>query len=107
MSRPVVLVVALPYVGATALAQLLAQREYDVVVPDVGLGEEPPSVSFDAVLTTLPIGDCAARVVVELPQTWNMPVRVTVDGVTEGLDASESDPITDVLEFLDRHVLAR
>ncbi len=107
MSRPVVLIVALPYVGATALAHLLEQREYDVIVPNLGLGEEPPSVKLDAVLTTLPVADYGARVVIELPLTWKTPVRVTVDGVTEGLDASASNPIGDLLDLLDRHVLAR
>jgi hypothetical protein len=107
VARPVVLVVASPYVGATALARLLEQRDYDVVVPDIGVGEEPPPGVFDAVLTTLPVGDYGARVVIELPATWTMPVRVTVDGVTEELVTRASDPMEEVLELLDRHVRAR
>lgn len=100
------LVVASPYVGATALARVLEQRGYEAVVPDIGAGEEPQARPFDAVLTTLPARDYRAPVVVELPSTWNVPVRVTVDGVTEELATRASDAMGEVLEVMDRHVRA-
>jgi hypothetical protein len=107
VSRPVVLVVAIPYVGATALAHLLAQRgRYDVVVPDFAAGEEAPALHFDAVLATLPAGDYGARVVVELPWNWEAPVLVTVDALTEEVATSGPDPIGEVLDVLDGHLFA-
>ncbi|HEV2068174.1 MAG TPA: hypothetical protein VGR26_00100 [Acidimicrobiales bacterium] len=104
--RPVVLVVAIPYLGATVLARLLEQRDrYDVVVPDFAAGEEAPSANFDAVLTTLPVPVDSAPVVIELPWNWDAPVLVTVDDVTEELEATSADPIGEVFDVLDRYVL--
>lgn len=108
VSRPVVLVVASPYVGATVLARLLEERDrYDVVVPDVGAGEEVPSVHFDAVLTTLPLPDYSAPVVIELPWNWETPVQLTVNDVKQELQMSGADAITEVLALLDRCVLTK
>ena len=105
MSRPVVLVVAIPYVGATALAGLVEQRGlYDVIVPDFGAGEGAPSMDFDAVLSTLPTSDFPAPVVIELPASWDLPLRATVDGTTMELEMSGPDPLTEVLDLLDHHL---
>ncbi len=107
MSRPVVLVVASPYVDATVLGRLLEERgRYEVVVPDLGAGEEVPPVHFDAVLTTLPVPDAAAPVVIELPWSWETPVRVRVHDVKRELQMTGSDPIADVLELLERSLSA-
>ena len=104
--RPVVLVVAIPYLGATVLARLLEQRgRYDVVVPDFAAGEEAPSANFDAVLTTLPVPVDSAPVVIELPWNWDAPVLVTVDDVTVELEVTSADPIGEVLDVLDGYVL--
>lgn len=106
MSPPVVLVVAIPYVGATALGYLLEQRgHYDVVVPDFDAGEEFPPAHLDAALTTLPLPADTARVVIELPWSWKSPVLVTVDGVTEQLEVTSADPIGEVLDALDHYVI--
>ena len=104
--RPVVLVVAIPYLGATVLGHLLEQRGgYDVVVPDFSAGERAASADFDAVLTTLPVRPDIAPVVIELPWNWETPVRVTVDDITEELEVTSADPIGEVLDVLDGHVL--
>lgn len=104
--RPVVLVVAIPYLGATVLARLLEQRgRYDVVVPDFAAGEEAPSARFDAVLTTLPVPVDSAPVVIELPWNWDDPVLVTVNDVTVELEVTSADPIGEVLDVLDGYVL--
>ncbi len=106
MSRPVVLVVAIPYVGATALGYLLEQRGgYDVMVPDFTAGEEAPFTHFDAVLTTLPVPDYTARVVIELPWNWKTPVLVTVNGTTDELQVTSDDPIGEVLNVLDHYLI--
>lgn len=105
MSRPVVLVVAVPYVGATALAGLVEQRGgYDVVVPDFGAGDGAPSIDFAAVLSTLPVPEYSAPVVIVLPSSWDTPLRVTVDEVTAELEMDGPDPLTEVLDLLDHHV---
>ncbi|HEV2070794.1 MAG TPA: hypothetical protein VGR26_13460 [Acidimicrobiales bacterium] len=106
MRRPAVLVLAIPYLGATVLARLLEQRgRYDVVVPDLAAGEEAPSANFDAVLTTLPVPVDTAPVVIELPWNWDAPVLVTVDHVTVELEVTSADPIGEVFDVLDRYVL--
>lgn len=99
------LVVGSPYVGATVLGRLLGELDlYDVVVPDIGAGEEVPSIHFDAVLTTLPVPDHSARVVIELPWDWETPVQLTVDQVKRELQISGPDPIAEVLALLHRCV---
>lgn len=103
--RPVVLVVAIPYLGATVLARLLEQRgRYDVVVPDFAAGEEAPPAKFDAVLTTVPVPVDTAPVVIELPWDWDAPVLVTVDDVTVELEVTSADPMGEVFDVLDRYV---
>ena len=107
VSRPVVLVVASPYAGATALSRLLSQQDrYDVVVPDIGAGEEVPSIHFDAVLATLRVPAYTAPVVIELPWSWDAPVQLTVNGVKQDVQVSGDDAMTEVLALLDRLVVA-
>ena len=106
VSRPVVLVVAIPYLGATVLGYLLEQRGgYDVVVPDFSAGEEAPSTDFDAVITTLPVPPTSAPVVIELPWNWKTPVRVTVNDITEELEVTSADPLGEIFDVLDDHIL--
>lgn len=104
--RPVVLVVAIPYLGATVLGDLLKQRGgYDVVVPDFSVGESAATTDFDAVLTTLPVPPNSAPVVIELPWNWETPVRVTVNDITEELEVTSADPFGEVFDVLDDHIL--
>ena len=106
VSRPVVLIVASPYSGATVLGSLLEQRgSYDVVVPDFSAGEEAPPGDVDAVLTTLPFPTNSAPVVIELPWNWKTAVRVTVDDIAEEMEVTSADPIGEVFDVLDHHVL--
>ena len=105
VSRPVVLVVAIPYLGATVLGDLLKQRGgYDVVVPDFSAGESAASTDFDAVLTTVPVSPDSAPIVIELPWDWETPVRVTVNEITEELEVTSADPIGEVFDVLDDRI---
>ncbi len=100
------LVVAIPYVGATALAHLLEQRHrYEIIVPDFAAGEEAPSTHFDAVVTTLPVPDYTAKVIIELPWNWKSPVLVTINDVTEELEVTGPDAIGEVFDLLDQYLL--
>src|SRR6266498_1476210 len=84
VARPRVLVVALPYVYATAIAaRLRHEQAYDVFAPNIGAGETAPPLAYDAVLTTGAITDVASEVVITLPViSFDDPVIVTVGGVT-------------------------
>ncbi len=104
--RRAVLVVAVPHVCASALAYYLRQGDmYDVHAPDVASGEALPGHRFDAVVTTVPVPEAVSDVVIELPQSFNGPVRVTVDGLTFPVSVSESHPIEDVARLLRRYVV--
>lgn len=106
VSRPTVLVVAVPQVCASALAFYLREAGvYDVHAPDVARGEPVPGRRFDAVLTTVPVPEAVADVVVELPQSFDSPVLVTVNGATFPVSLGESNPIEDVVVLLRRYVL--
>ncbi|MDQ4133541.1 MAG: hypothetical protein M3179_10120, partial [Actinomycetota bacterium] len=83
MRRPAVLVVAVPRVCASALAFSLAQGgRYDVYAPDVAAGEAVPVRRFDAVLTTVPVPEAIADVVIELPQSFDGAVMLTANDRT-------------------------
>ncbi len=75
-----------------------------MVVPDFGAGDGAPSIDFDAVLSTLPVPEYSAPVVIVLPSSWDTPLRVTVDEVTAELEIVGPDPLTEVLDLLDHHV---
>ncbi len=75
-----------------------------MVVPDFGAGDGAPSIDFDAVLSTLPVPEYSAPVVIVLPSSWDTPLRVTVDEVTAELEIDGPDPLTKVLDLLDHHV---
>lgn len=104
--RPAVLVVAVPRVCASALAFSLAQEDaYDLCAPDVAAGEALPGRRFDAVLTTVPAPDAVADVVIELPESFDRPVSVSLHDVTFPVTVSETHPIEDVAELLHRYLL--
>ncbi len=60
---------------------------------------------FDAVLTTLPVPERTAPVVIELPWTWETPVRLTVNDVKQELRVGGADAIREVLALLDKCLL--
>ena len=77
------LILAAPYVYATALAVCLRLEDTcDVVVPDIAAGQAPPRRRYDVMVTTADAGDfdgVAGEVVIRLPAvSWDEPVRVSV-----------------------------
>jgi len=85
MNRPRVLILAAPYVYATALAACLHLEDTcDVVVPDIAAGNAPPRQPYDVVVTTADAGDLdgvSGEIVITLPTTsWATPVLVRGGG---------------------------
>ncbi len=104
--RPAVLVVAVPRVCASALAFSLEQEDvYDVCAPDVTAGEPLPVRRFDAVVTTVPAPEALGDVVIELPESFDRPVTVSVHDVTFPVTVSENHPIEDVTHLLHRYLM--
>ena len=104
--RPAVLVVAVPRVCASALAFSLEQEDaYDLYAPDLTAGEALPCRRFDAVLTTVPAPEAVGDVIIELPESFDRPVTVSVRDRTFPVTVSENHPIEDVAELLHRYVL--
>jgi len=102
--RPAVLVVAIPHVCASALAFYLRQAEtFDVFAPDVAGGEGIPMRRFDAVLTTVPVPEAEGDMVIELPQSFDRPVTVSVRDLRFAVNVSETHPIEDVAGLLRRY----
>jgi hypothetical protein len=101
-----VLVVAVPRVCASALAFSLEQEDaYDLYAPDVAAGEALPVRRFDAVVTTVPAPEALGDVVIELPESFDRPLTVSVRDVTFPVIVSEHHPIEDVTELLHRYLL--
>ena len=104
--RPAVLVVAFPWVCASALAFSLGKEDvYDLYAPDLAGGEALPVRRFDAVLTTVPAPEAVGDVVIELPESFDLPVTVSVRDVTFPVTVSESHPLDDVSDLLHRYLL--
>ena len=104
--RPAVLVVAVPRVCGSALAFSLEQEDvYDVYAPDVTAGEPLPARRFDAVVTTVPAPEALGDVVIELPESFDRPVTVSVHDVTFPVTVSENHPLEDVTHLLHRYLL--
>ena len=106
VERPTVLVMAVPYVLATALEFNLRGR-YNVVAPNLDAGEPPPSMRWDAVVSIagVPVPKDISGVVIELPNTtFHEPVMVTVDERTIPVYVSAEYPMLDVVALLEHHV---
>ena len=106
VERPTILVMAVPYVLATALAFNL-RGGYNVVAPNLDAGEPAPSTRCDAVIriASVPIPKDISGVVIELPNTtFREPVMVTVDERTTPVHVSAEYPMLDVVALLERHV---
>ncbi|HVM01118.1 MAG TPA: hypothetical protein VM263_00500 [Acidimicrobiales bacterium] len=107
-TRPTVLVVAVPYVLATALAfELHRQGLYDVVVPAADPVQAARTTPCDAVLTALPLPARTAGVVIQLPPSFHEPVMVITGGATAAVTVDASRPIDDVMSLLARHLLLK
>jgi hypothetical protein len=99
-------VVAVPWVCASALAFSLEQEDaYDLYAPDVSAGEALPGRRFDAVLTTVPAPEAVGDVIIELPDSFDRPLTVSVHDRTFQVTVSENHPIEDVAELLHRYLL--
>ena len=106
VEQPTVLVLAVPYVLATALAFNL-QGRYNVVAPNLEAGETAPSRRWDAVLSLadVPVPKDISGVVIELPNTtFHEPVMVRVDERTTPVHVSAEYPMLDVVALLEHHV---
>lgn len=100
------IVLAVPHVFATLIAEALrARATYDVSVPDLRVGEWPHGGRYDAAITSMPVSTEVADVVMELPDAFDRPVRITAGGVTVELAVHVERPIEDALDALDRFVL--
>lgn len=108
VGRQTILVMAVPYVLATALAFNLRGR-YNVVAPDLDAGETVPSKQWDAVLSLagVPIPTGISRLVIELPDTsFDEPVMVRVDDRTTPVHVMGARPIQEVVALLEHHLSA-
>ena len=106
VERPTVLVMAVPYVLATALASNL-RGPYNVVAPNLDAGEPAPSLRWDAIVTItgVPVPTDIMGVVIELPNTtFHEPVMVTVDERTTPVHVSAEYPMLDVVALLEHHL---
>ena len=108
VERPTILVMAVPYVLATALAFDLGER-YNVVAPNLAAGETAPSVRWDAVLrfADVSIPKDFSGLVIELPITsFKDPVMVTVKDNTTPVHLTSKNPMLEVVALLEHHLLS-
>ena len=106
VERPTVLVMAVPYVLATALAFNLRGR-YNVVAPNLDAGETAPSRRWDAVLSVadVPVPEDISGVVIELPTTtFHEPMMVRMAERTTPVQVSAEYPILDFVALLEHHL---
>jgi len=106
VARPSVVVLAVPHVFATLIADALRERgTYEVTAPDLRLGEWPHDQRHDAAITSMPVSGEIADVVMELPDTFDRPLKITVGDVCVEVAVHVDRPIEDALDALDRFVL--
>lgn len=106
VDRPTILVMAVPYVLATALATNL-QTLYNVVAPNLDAGETAPSMRWDAVLAVaaVAIRKDISRVVIELPgSSFDEPVMVTANDCTTPVQLTRAHVMDDVVALLAAHL---
>ena len=106
MDRPVILVLVEPYVFASVIGDALRARgTYDVVSPDLRMEERPSGRHFAGAITSLPVSPAIADVVVELPDTFERPLRVTAGDQVAFVTVRIDHPIDDAVDALDQLVL--
>lgn len=102
------LIVTTPYVLATALAVHLRRRgPYDVVAPNLGIGEAVPAIRWDAVVASVTAPPQASGVLIELPTSFEYPVLVTDCQKTIAVTVDSVKPIEAVLSLLDEHLAGK
>lgn len=104
--RPTILVLAVPYVLATALASNIRPL-YDVVAPNLEAGEKAEGVGWDAVVTLGAVAseEDLSELVIGLPDTsFKEPVTVTVNHRKTYVRVSQDHPIEDIVAILRHHL---
>ena len=108
VERPTILVMAVPYVLATALAFDLGEG-YNVVAPNLAAGETAPSMRWDAVLSfaDVSIPEDISGLVIELPTiSFKDPVMVTVKDSTTPVHFTGENPMLELFALLEHHLLS-
>lgn len=104
-SDPAVLVLAVPYLYATVIAeQVEAVGLGPVVVPNLDDDEWLPAGRYRAVIASVPTPKVWGDITVELPLSFLDPVLVTVDDITVPVLVSHDHPLHDVAKLLTAHV---
>lgn len=108
MTRPAVLVLAVPHDHAVEIGDALRARDaYEVVVPDIAAGEAPPADRhFEGLISTMAVPGHVADVVIELPHGLDRPLTVTTGGISVWMAASVDHPIDDAINALDGVLLS-
>jgi len=105
-SRARVLVLAEPYLYATALAECIGHDgAFEVFTPNLAAGETARRRAYDAMITAGAVSDIPADVVIDLPDgSFAEPVVITVDGVTVPLYLDQRRPLDALVRLLHRYV---
>lgn len=88
-----------------AICDGLADRgAYDIVIPDLDRPELLAKTRIDGIISSYDIGRDLGAVMVELPTSDGLPIKVTVGGITVGKMVTE-DPLAEALDVLDQLLL--
>ena len=106
MAAPTVVVLAVPHLFASLIADALRERgTYEVVVPDLLVDDLPLGRRYDAAITSMPVSREIADIVIELPDTFERPLKITIGDVTVLETVHIERPIEGALAVLDRALL--
>lgn len=106
VAAPTVVVLAVPHLFASLIADALRERgTYEVVVPDLLVDDLPLGRRYDAAITSMPVSREIADVVIELPDTFERPLKITIGDVTVLETVHIERPIEGALAVLDRVLL--
>jgi hypothetical protein len=99
-----VVVLAVPYVFASVIADALRARgTYEVLAPDLRV-DELPAGHFDAAITSMPVSMDIADVLIELPDSFEHPVKITTRELSVHVAVHLDRPIEDALDTLDQYL---
>ena len=105
-NRPRVLVLAEPYLYATALADCLGHDgAFEVFAPDLASGQTAQRLAYDALITAGVVSDIPVDVVIDLPDgSFAEPVVITVDGITVPVYLDQRRPLDALVRLLHRYI---
>lgn len=87
------------------ICDALADRgTYEIVIPDLDRPELLAERRIDGIISSFDIGRDLGAVMVELPASEGLPIRITVQGITVGKMVT-GDPLTEALDVLDQILL--